>query len=114
MRRSIVAVVLVLCFASAHAASTVASWYGKARAHHKTASGELFNPDALTCASWRYPLGTLLRVTNIRNHKTVVVRVNDRGPMDWHRGLDLSECAAELLGFKHIGAAHVSVTVVTK
>ena len=111
--RRLTTCLLALCLASAHAATTVVSWYGKAHSHRKTASGELFNPDALTCASWHYPFGTLLRVTNIRNHKTVVVRVNDRGPMDRHRGLDLSERAAELLGFKQAGLAHVTVQVVT-
>lgn len=108
--RTFTVILLVCCVVSAHAASTVASWYGK-KIHHKTASGEAFNSRALTAASLRYPLGTLLKVTNLKNHCSVVVRVNDRGPLSGHRGLDLTERAAELLGFKHNGLARVSVEV---
>ena len=93
-------------------ATTLASWYGKQHRGHKTASGEQFNPDDLTAASWIYPFGTLLKVTNLKNHKSVVVRVSDRGPGVPGRGLDVSECAAELLGFKHAGLARVTVEVV--
>jgi len=59
----------------------VASWYGDGEKLNKhTASGEIFNPKELTCASWDYDFNTLLKVTNITNGKSIVVRVNDRGP----------------------------------
>ena len=59
----------------------IASWYGGGEKLNKhTANGETFNPSLLTCASWDYPFGTRLKITNTRNGKNVTVRVNDRGP----------------------------------
>ena len=59
----------------------VASWYGGGEKLNKyTASGEVFNPNDHTCAIWEFPFGTILKVTNLRNGKSVIVRVNDRGP----------------------------------
>jgi len=59
----------------------IASWYGGGEKLNKyTASGEIFDPEGYTCASWYYPFGTYLKVTNLRNGKSVIVRVNDRGP----------------------------------
>jgi rare lipoprotein A len=63
-----------------------ASWYGTTGdttdpwKHTTTANGEHFNENALTAASWKYPLGSYVKVTNLRNHKSVIVRINDRGP----------------------------------
>ena len=113
--RFFAAFLLLLTPVCASAASVLASWYGQAHKGRKTASGVPFDPMALTAASWRYPFGTLLRVTNVCNHKAVTVRVNDRGP-DKHTGrvLDVSERAAELLGFKRAGIAHVTIEVVTR
>jgi rare lipoprotein A len=97
----------------ASASTFLASWYGGHHRGHKTASGETFNPDDLTAASWKYPFGTLLRVTNTRNHKDVIVRVNDRGPgIHTGRCLDISERAAELLDIKQRGIARVLIEVV--
>lgn len=81
-----------------------ASWYALTS---KTASGERMNPSAMTAAHRSLPFGTKLRVTNKRNGKSVVVRVNDRGPFIKGRVLDLSKGAAGKLGF--IGAGHTSV-----
>jgi len=84
-----------------------ASWYGKYFQGHPTASGESYNMYDLTCAHRSLPLGSLLKVTNLRNHKTVVVRVNDRGPVPEDRIVDLSYAAASSLGFH--GVAKVKI-----
>jgi rare lipoprotein A len=76
-----------------------ASWYGKQFQGQPTASGELFDMNSLTCAHRSLPLGALIRVTNLRNHRSVVVRVNDRGPLVPTRVVDLSYAAAKILGF---------------
>ncbi len=90
----------------------VASWYGRFFQGKTTASGEPFNEDALTCAHRTLPLGSLLRVTNLRNHRSVVVRVNDRGPVPQDRVIDLSYAAAHLLGFGEKGLAPVKVELI--
>ena len=79
-----------------------ASWYGKYFQGHQTASGENFNMYDLTCAHRSLPIGSLVRVTNLRNHKSVVVRVNDRGPVPQNRVVDLSYAAAHFLGFSGV------------
>ncbi|AZV18899.1 MULTISPECIES: septal ring lytic transglycosylase RlpA family protein [unclassified Mesorhizobium] len=81
-----------------------ASWYAL---HSKTASGERMNPSALTAAHRTLPFGTKLKVTNKNNGRSVVVRINDRGPFIKGRVLDLSKGAAGQLGF--IGSGHTSV-----
>ena len=81
-----------------------ASWYAL---HSRTASGERMNPSALTAAHRSLPFGTKVRVTNSRNGRSVIVRINDRGPFIRGRVLDLSKGAAGQLGF--IGSGHTSV-----
>ena len=81
-----------------------ASWYALTS---KTASGERMNPAAMTAAHRSLPFGTKRRVTNKRNGKSVIVRINDRGPFVGGRVLDLSKAAAGKLGF--IGQGHTSV-----
>ncbi|WP_183635508.1 septal ring lytic transglycosylase RlpA family protein [Phyllobacterium endophyticum] len=92
--------------ASANAGSACggASWYAL---NSRTASGERMNPSALTAAHRTLPLGSRVKVTNQRNGKTVVVRINDRGPFVRGRMIDLSKGAASRLGF--IGAGHTSI-----
>ncbi len=90
----------------------VASWYGRFFQGHTTASGEPYNEDALTCAHRTLPLGSVLRVTNLRNHRSVVVRVNDRGPLPPNRVIDLSWAAAHLLGFSQKGLAPVEIQLI--
>jgi rare lipoprotein A len=68
----------------------------------KTASGELFSPHKLTAAHRTLPFGTMVRVTNLRNGKTVVVRINDRGPFTKGRIIDVSPAAAAQLGFSDL------------
>ena len=86
-----------------------ASWYGGDFQGRETASGENYNMTDLTCAHRSLPLGTLVRVTNLVNHKSVVVRVNDRGPFLASRVIDLSYAAAHFLGFD--GTAPVRLDV---
>ena len=76
-----------------------ASWYGRMFQGQPTANGESFDMNSLTCAHRSLPMGALVRVTNLSNSKTVVVRVNDRGPMIRSRVVDLSYAAARFLGF---------------
>jgi rare lipoprotein A len=89
-----------------------ASWYGDNFQGQQTASGEDFDMNKLTCAHRSLPLGSLIRVTNLSNHKTVVVRVNDRGPMPTSRVVDLSYAAARFLGFSSRGTAPVRLDLV--
>jgi rare lipoprotein A len=90
-----------------------ASWYGRLFQGHQTASGEDFDMNALTCAHRSLPLGSLVRVTNLSNHKSVVVRVNDRGPVPQNRIIDVSYAAARLLGFGARGTAPVRLELLT-
>ena len=78
----------------------MASWYGEQHQGRKMANGQKFDRHALTAASWTLPLGTTIRVVNLRNSKSVVVTVTDRGPAHrLHRVLDLSEAAAQQLDY---------------
>jgi peptidoglycan lytic transglycosylase len=86
----------------------VATWYGPGFHGKRTASGEVFDQDAMTCAHKTFPFGTRLRVTNPENGKSVVVVVNDRGPFVAGRDLDLSRGAARAIG---IGCGDVEIQV---
>jgi len=86
-----------------------ASWYGKYFQGHPTASGETYNMYDLTCAHRSLPLGSLVRVTNLRNHKSVVVRVNDRGPVPEDRIVDLSYAAASTLGVNGVSKVRLEL-----
>lgn len=90
----------------------LASWYGEQFQGDTTASGETFNMNALTAAHRDLPLGTRIRVTNLHNHRSVILRINDRGPFVPGRLLDVSRAAARLLGFSRAGTARVRVDVV--
>ena len=89
----------------------MASWYGESQ---MTASGERFDKHKLTAAHRTLPLGTMVRVTNTRNGKTVVVRINDRGPYGHGRIIDLSEAAARQLDMIDAGVAPVQLEVLGK
>jgi rare lipoprotein A len=88
----------------------VASWYGPTFYGKHTADGEVFDADALTAAHRTLPMPVNVRVTNLENGKSLVVRVNDRGPFAKSRIIDLSEHAAKLLGYYNQGTARVRVT----
>ena len=86
-----------------------ASYYGERFRGRRTASGERFDPDALTAAHRTLPFGTRIRVTNERNGRSVVVRVTDRGPFHGSRILDLSKGAARRIGMVQSGTARVRI-----
>jgi len=86
-----------------------ASWYGTAFNGRKTASGEPFDMYQFTAAHPTLPIGTLLKVTNLRNKRTVIVRINDRGPYVGERMIDLSFSAAQVLGYSESGLAKVKI-----
>jgi peptidoglycan lytic transglycosylase len=87
-----------------------ASWYGSAFSGRRTSSGERFDPNALTAASPSLPLGCRVRVTNVSNGRSVIVRINDRGPHVRGRSLDLSRRAAQKIGLSRMGVGRVIVT----
>jgi len=89
----------------------IASWYGKQHQGLKMANGKRFDRRKLTAASWYVPLGTVLRVVNLENGKSVTVTVTDRGPnLRLHRIVDLSEAAARELGYVEKGLTPVFVS----
>jgi len=87
----------------------MASWYGDAFHGRLTANGEVYDVNALTAAHPTLPLPSYARVTNLDNGSSIVVRVNDRGPFAHNRIIDVSERAADLLGFRTVGTARVKV-----
>ena len=89
----------------------LASWYGPGFHGRLTASGEVYNQNALTAAHPDLKFGTRVKVTNLRNGRSVVVRINDRGPYVGGRVIDLSAAAARSLGMIKSGVASVRVTV---
>jgi rare lipoprotein A len=86
-----------------------ASWYGRPFQGQATASGEPYNMNSMTCAHRSLPLGASVLVTNLRNHRSVLVRVNDRGPVPESRIVDLSYAAAKLLGFHGIASVRLDL-----
>ena len=88
-----------------------ASWYGEQFQGKQTASGELFDMRDFTAAHPKLPLGTYVKVTNLRNGKAVVVRINDRGPVVDGRIIDLSCNAARALGFRELGLLTVRLDI---
>ena len=89
----------------------IASWYGPGYEGNLTASGERFDPNAITAAHKTLPFGTRVRVTNLRNGRSVVVRINDRGPYIRGRIIDLSRRAAGIVGMRKSGVVPVRVQV---
>jgi rare lipoprotein A len=94
----------------------IASWYGeetmKKKGGHMTANGEAFDPDGLNAAHKYLPLPSYVRVTNLQNKKSIIVRVNDRGPFVDNRIIDLSKGAAKRLGYYKNGTARVLVEAI--
>jgi rare lipoprotein A len=104
-RLSVAAVLLVLALKPVHAETGIAAFYGGGR----TASGEVSGPNGLTAAHRTLPFGTKVLVTNVRNGRTVLVRINDRGPYGRGRIIDLSRAAARELDMISVGTTRVSV-----
>ena len=90
-----------------------ASWYGNKYQGKPTASGEPFDMYAYTAANRTLPFGTVIRVTNLKNNKSVKVRVNDRGPTQKSRIVDLSYQAAKDIGLLHDGVVPVKVETIS-
>jgi rare lipoprotein A len=90
-----------------------ASWYGPGFVGHKTTSGDIFDPKALTGASKTLPIGSVVKVTNPQNGKSVKVKISDRGPFVVGRSLDLSRRAAERIGIVREGVAPVKLTTLS-
>lgn len=113
----ILATFIVLTAFSAHSYSQTpsskgkASWYGPNHHGKKTANGERFNQNALTAAHPTLPFGTKVKVTNTLNNKSIVVRINDRGPYAKGRIIDLSRGAAAKLDLIKQGVAPVHLYV---
>jgi rare lipoprotein A len=97
MRTAVLALCALACLEST-AQAEIATYYGKEFAGRRTASGERFNPSAMTAAHRTLRFGTRVRVTNTRNGRSVVVRINDRGPFVKGRSIDLSSGAARAIG----------------
>jgi len=91
-----------------------ASYYARQLEGRRTANGETYRHDGLTAAHRTLPFGTLLRVTNVKNGLSVIVRVNDRGPFHARRVLDLSEAAAREVGLFRRGRGKVKVELVAR
>lgn len=92
----------------------VASWYGPGFHGKRTANGETFNQHALTAAHKELPLNSVVRVTRVSTGKSIVVRINDRGPFHSNRVIDLSYGAAKQLGIVHRGSEKVKIELISK
>ncbi len=87
----------------------IASWYGKKFDGKETANGEIYKIENITAAHRTLPLPSIVKITNLKNNKSLIVRVNDRGPFAKERIIDVSEKVADLLGFKNQGTTSVKV-----
>jgi len=109
MKKLIIAMCLILSPIEAYASCGLASWYGNKFHGKKTASGERFNKNAMTAAHKSLKFGTMVRVTSQKTGKSVIVKINDRGPFIRGRVIDLSEKAAYKLGIKNMGVGKVCI-----
>lgn len=95
-----------------YSAEGLASWYGAGFHGRLTANGEVFDTNSISAAHPTLPMPCYVRVTNLRNNRSIIVRVNDRGPYHANRLIDVSNATADLLGFKNSGVARVRVDYV--
>jgi rare lipoprotein A len=111
-----IAFALLLCtsFPAFPAEFGIASWYGEKFHGRRTSNGEIFDMRKLTCAHKSLPFGTILLVTNLDNDKSVLVKVNDRGPFVRGRIIDLSKAAAIEIGLLKTGTARVKIEILGK
>ncbi len=115
MKKAIFLLIILNIFIAVHARSKVlygvASYYGRQFHGRRTASGEIFDMYKLTAAHKTLPMGTVLKITNLSNNKTIIVKINDRGPYAGNRILDLSFAAARKLGYVRKGLTKVKAVI---
>lgn len=109
MIKAILCVALVLLFNETKAGQGYASFYSHEFAGRKTANGERFNPQALTAAHKSLRFNSLVRVTNLKNNRSVIVRINDRGPFVHGRVIDLSLAAAKVLDINGVAPVNIEL-----
>jgi len=98
--------------AAQYSTTGIASWYGPGFAGEKTANGERYKPSGLTAAHKTLPFGTCVKVTNLANNESVIVRINDRGPYVRGRLIDLSQGAAKKISMLHHGTTKVKIETI--
>ena len=103
------ALLAILVALTLSAESVTASYYTAKMNGHRTASGQRFNSNALTAAHRTLPLGTRVKLTNPRNNRSVIVRINDRGPFVKNRDISVTSRAARQLGFTRSGVAKLEM-----
>lgn len=108
MKKIFLILFLSLFFSEAFASIGTASWYGPGFHGRKTASGERFNQHGLTAAHKTLPLGSRVKVTNLANGHSVIVRINDRGPYTRGRIIDLSRGAKNAIGMGSTGKVSIA------
>lgn len=115
MTKLLTLIMSLLCFTSAFADIQIgkASWYSvKCNGGHHTASGERLNDDSFTAAHKTLKMGTKVRVTNLENNKSAIVRINNRGPYISGRIIDVTKVVAKQLNFLNKGVTKVKIEVV--
>ena len=108
MRIFVLSLCAFVCLEGA-AQAQIATYYGQEFAGRRTASGETFNYNAMTAAHRTLPFGMRVRVTNSRNGRSIIVRINDRGPFVKGRSIDLSSGAARAIGMGSTADVHIKV-----
>lgn len=115
MRKTIISAVFSLLFCLGALAQTEgqASYYANHFHGRRTSSGSIYDKNGYTCAHRTLPFGTMLKVTNLRNNKSTIVKVTDRGPFTQRRIIDLSYAAARDIGLVGVGVTRVRIEKVT-
>jgi rare lipoprotein A len=108
MRMAVLALCALVCLEGT-AKAEIATYYGQEFAGRRTASGEKFNPSAMTAAHRTLRFGTRVRVTNSHNGRSIIVRINDRGPFVKGRAIDLSSGAARAIGMASTADVRIEV-----
>ena len=115
LKKYIIMILLILPLNSCANNSTIqigkGSWYGKKFQGKRTANGERFNMYAYTAAHRSLPFNTMVRVTNLKNNRSIIVRINDRGPYSRGRIIDLSYLGAKKLGYMKDGVGKLKIEI---
>ena len=110
LKSAFLSLIFLTLFSTNLMAENTASWYGKNHHNKRTASGELFNMYGMTAAHRTIKFGTRVKVTNLKNNRSVIVTINDRGPFVKGRIIDLSYAAGQQIGMD--GTAKVSLEII--